>query len=419
MERIDRYAAAFNECLMTHLPQLGRHLQSVGVDTRLYIVEWWMTIFGTILPIDAASVAWDLILLEGVSAMVKLTLGLLYVLQDQLINANLEICLMCLTHVEDWFDFRPDPSAESFWRPDSKSFWAALEYGNSLEISSAYFMQLVEKPVLKHPQDKSRFSQVLNQLAQLAVQDEEAATERRMRLRNGILDRCSELWNSAAAWTDAKKLDTSNQEVEDKVNGSTAEDPEEVLGAEELGRQDSFVEVSKEECDTSVPSMPQPQPEQASRAEPGTGSSGTAIPPPQNSQSLLDAAERWQAQIMSAAETWQQNWSAQWGNQTDGTITLAEQDESEQKDPLCNAKNWTSGDVSPEVVNPATQPPTQVPSAPKSSESSKSLTLQPVVPVPNFAPRASKTKKEPAKEASWTSDEGLKARSLELGGSVW
>ena len=104
MEQIDLYAAAFNKVFAKELPALYRHLTSIGVDCRLYLVEWWMTVFCTVLPLSASSVVWDLLLLEGVSAIVRITVGVLAVLEKDLLGASLDACLTLLTHAEDWFD---------------------------------------------------------------------------------------------------------------------------------------------------------------------------------------------------------------------------------------------------------------------------------------------------------------------------
>jgi hypothetical protein len=70
MQQIDLYAIAFNRVFASHLPCLHHHLQDTGVDCRLYLVEWWMTVFCTVLPISASSVVWDLLLLHGIAGHV-------------------------------------------------------------------------------------------------------------------------------------------------------------------------------------------------------------------------------------------------------------------------------------------------------------------------------------------------------------
>jgi hypothetical protein len=61
-----------------------------------------MTVFSTVLPLSASSLVWDLLLLEGIAAIVRITIGVLAVLQHDLLGASLETCLTVLTHAEDW-----------------------------------------------------------------------------------------------------------------------------------------------------------------------------------------------------------------------------------------------------------------------------------------------------------------------------
>lgn len=56
--------------MMQHLPLLYKHLSITGIDARLFLVEWWVAVFGTVLPVDCLSVTWDLLVFEGDRALV-------------------------------------------------------------------------------------------------------------------------------------------------------------------------------------------------------------------------------------------------------------------------------------------------------------------------------------------------------------
>ena len=237
MDGINRHAAAFDAHLAQHLPQLARHLKKVQVDTRLYILEWWMTVFGTVLPVEASGVAWDLVLLDGVAALVRLTLGLLHVLQDQLLDHSFEHCLTCLTHVELWFSphnsapAADDPAADAAedgqdgggagqassgeraraaepaggWR----SFSAVLAFGQSLELD-AELLRTQEDDQAGPSGGKedstdgdSGMRRFIHSLAMLAQQDQAAAQARRERLHARLLERGANIWQSATGWPHA------------------------------------------------------------------------------------------------------------------------------------------------------------------------------------------------------------------------
>ena len=212
MAQIDHYAAAFTHVFASHLPALHRHLSDTGVDCRLYLVEWWMTVFCTVLPLSASSLVWDLLLLEGISAIVRITIGVLAVLEHDLLEASLEKCLTVLTHAEDWFENTHDGTAASDLEPvselqvgqgneglqrESKSFAAVLEAAESVQVTSEAFMTFVsqsQRGLLKvqrlpdntdHLQQMQRILQTLaRRTAELAKKDELAARERRGRIHD-------------------------------------------------------------------------------------------------------------------------------------------------------------------------------------------------------------------------------------------
>ena len=232
MDGINRHAAAFDAHLAQHLPQLARHLKKVQVDTRLYILEWWMTVFGTVLPVEASGVAWDLVLLDGVAALVRLTLGLLHVLQDQLLDHSFEHCLTCLTHVELWFSpHNSAPAADAAEDAEDgggagqassgeraraaepaggwRSFSAVLAFGQSLELDADLLRtQEDDQAGLSGGKEDSTdgdsgMRRFIHSLAMLAQQDQAAAQARRERLHARLFERGANMWQSATGWPHA------------------------------------------------------------------------------------------------------------------------------------------------------------------------------------------------------------------------
>ena len=225
MEQIDLYAAAFTQVFAKELPALQKHLATTGVDCRLYIVEWWMTVFCTVLPLSASSLVWDLLVMEGISAIVRITIGILAVLQQDLLGASLEKCLTVLTHAEDWFGVRSqdggvvihedeageegailEEGGDGGWKRarESKSFAAVMEAADAVEMTSDAFMLLLHHTAIspKHAAGGRDHIQeiryVMRHIAMLAKQDEEAARERRARIHRGFLERFNLVWHATA-----------------------------------------------------------------------------------------------------------------------------------------------------------------------------------------------------------------------------
>ena len=81
-----------------------------------------------VLPLSASSLVWDLLLLEGVAAIVRITIGILAVLERDLLGASLDVCLTLLTHAEDCFELRPPGAAEG-GQPDDAGAAEGGEHG--------------------------------------------------------------------------------------------------------------------------------------------------------------------------------------------------------------------------------------------------------------------------------------------------
>ncbi|EKX49642.1 hypothetical protein GUITHDRAFT_162060 [Guillardia theta CCMP2712] len=225
---IDRFVAAFEESFHHHLPNLYRHLKAIGVDSRLFLVEWWMTGFCTVLPIDAASVVWDLLLLEGIASFVRITIGVLHELEDDLVQAPLEVCLTCLTHMEDFFETGGSQEQDTAQLRRKKSFKSVLDYANSLDISSDHFMRAVEKDRRASLSSSSKdVRQLLRQIAILAKEDEKAARERRNHLHDAILERWTNVWRAAKSWSDEIAGDEQGRAGETTVKGEQEGEQEE------------------------------------------------------------------------------------------------------------------------------------------------------------------------------------------------
>ena len=249
MEQIDLYAAAFTQVFAKELPALQKHLATTGVDCRLYIVEWWMTVFCTVLPLSASSLVWDLLVMEGISAIVRITIGILAVLQPVLLGASLEKCLTVLTHAEDWFDVSPQDGGAVLHEDEagengatgeeeadggqkkareSKSFAAVMEAADAVEMTSDAFMLLLHHTAIspKHAAGErdhmEEIRHVMRHIAMLAKQDEEAARERRARIHRGFLERFSLVWHATAGlgWVhdteDGKEDKGAGEVVEEK-----------------------------------------------------------------------------------------------------------------------------------------------------------------------------------------------------------
>ena len=82
---IRRYARATTLCLRTTAPKLARRLEGMGITPEMYMVEWVMTVFSKVLPLDVAVHVWDMWLLEGDYFIFRTAVGLLAMYSDFLL----------------------------------------------------------------------------------------------------------------------------------------------------------------------------------------------------------------------------------------------------------------------------------------------------------------------------------------------
>ena len=71
MPRVNSYAHAVNTYLARHNPPVYSALRLLNVDSRIYLIEWWMTAFSSVLSLDTASRVWDALIVEGLAALVQ------------------------------------------------------------------------------------------------------------------------------------------------------------------------------------------------------------------------------------------------------------------------------------------------------------------------------------------------------------
>mmetsp|Transcript_37366 Transcript_37366/g.81200 ORF Transcript_37366/g.81200 Transcript_37366/m.81200 type:complete len:426 (-) Transcript_37366:118-1395(-) len=89
----------FTRLCKVQFPEVARVIDDVGLMPEMYLIEWFMTIYAKVLPIDVASVVWDLFLLDGEVILYFTALGIISIVKDRLLQAppgDLELCSQIL-----------------------------------------------------------------------------------------------------------------------------------------------------------------------------------------------------------------------------------------------------------------------------------------------------------------------------------
>ncbi|XP_023337041.1 TBC1 domain family member 12 [Eurytemora carolleeae] len=85
---MEGYYSSFSQLLSNHLPEVSEHLEKVGLQPDMYLLDWIMTLYGRSAPLDLACRIWDLMFRDGQDFIFKAALGILYTFQDRILAEN-------------------------------------------------------------------------------------------------------------------------------------------------------------------------------------------------------------------------------------------------------------------------------------------------------------------------------------------
>mmetsp|Transcript_33855 Transcript_33855/g.81953 ORF Transcript_33855/g.81953 Transcript_33855/m.81953 type:complete len:1045 (+) Transcript_33855:60-3194(+) len=75
-----------------HYPALRHHFDRIGLMPEMFLLEWFLTMYTKCLPLDLASLVWDLYLLESEAALYKVAVAILHLCSDKLLREDAEGC---------------------------------------------------------------------------------------------------------------------------------------------------------------------------------------------------------------------------------------------------------------------------------------------------------------------------------------
>eukprot|EP00960_Hanusia_phi_P055763 763056-Hanusia_phi.AAC.7 len=107
MGRIHSYLMAFKVFLAKSLPKVYAHINKLKIDLKLFLLEWWMTLFTSFLRFDTVCHLWDILFFEGIGSLVSISIAILKSISTKLLDADFEGLLFILTHMES-MELDPD-----------------------------------------------------------------------------------------------------------------------------------------------------------------------------------------------------------------------------------------------------------------------------------------------------------------------
>jgi hypothetical protein len=89
-EALQQCLQCLQTCLTRRHPDLASHLARHGVDMSMFAPQWFLTLFIYRFPLPFGFRFWQAFLAEGVSAVVRVGVALLFYLQDRLLPMNFD-----------------------------------------------------------------------------------------------------------------------------------------------------------------------------------------------------------------------------------------------------------------------------------------------------------------------------------------
>ena len=97
--QMERIFDAFETLLDENIHDVSIHLQTLGIQCEMYLVDWLMTMFTRSLPLDCACRLWDLYMLMGDVLLFRGALGVLKLMRQVILASEFETCMHELRNI--------------------------------------------------------------------------------------------------------------------------------------------------------------------------------------------------------------------------------------------------------------------------------------------------------------------------------
>ncbi|KAJ8904939.1 hypothetical protein NDN08_001452 [Rhodosorus marinus] len=104
MPEVKMYMYAHEKFLKEELPYLYSHFKKLGIHPEMYMVKWIMCLFCQLLPLECTCRIWDFFFLDGDVAIFRTGLGILKLLEKDLLKMSFEQIAYQLSHLPSDID---------------------------------------------------------------------------------------------------------------------------------------------------------------------------------------------------------------------------------------------------------------------------------------------------------------------------
>lgn len=78
------YTSAWDQLMLEKMPKLREHFRQEDLDPAIYLHQWFLTLFVHCFPLPMVAVIWDIIICNGLPAILPITEAILHVLADSI-----------------------------------------------------------------------------------------------------------------------------------------------------------------------------------------------------------------------------------------------------------------------------------------------------------------------------------------------
>ncbi|XP_065148445.1 uncharacterized protein [Paramisgurnus dabryanus] len=94
VKKIEHQALVFHQLLKHRTPLLFQHLETLGVSSLHFIMQWFLTLFTSLPCWDSVLAIWDLIMLHGLQAVFRTGLTIVALLESRIMNMTEEATVL-------------------------------------------------------------------------------------------------------------------------------------------------------------------------------------------------------------------------------------------------------------------------------------------------------------------------------------
>jgi Rab-GTPase-TBC domain len=87
---LGQYVEKFSTSFALEAPEVKKHFDRLNVEPSIYVYQWFLCLFVSILPLDSVLIIWDSLIIEGLPFLVQIAVGLLKVLGEVLVKLDFE-----------------------------------------------------------------------------------------------------------------------------------------------------------------------------------------------------------------------------------------------------------------------------------------------------------------------------------------